>query len=252
MADTDGRATIYEGNRETAADRYGLLNKSYSYAYRRFAALYEQGVRQHLNKKIAIDILGPEGIEIQNISKRDIFRGNDTFAVHVEASDAEIAMSENKKRTVLAFLSAHLQDPSINQKKSTEIQAKIAGLEEQQIRELLDTSDFGDAEIMSEAERDIEDILDGATVKPNRMANTAYKQRFVNYLHDNMEHMNDEQIQRMFMYIESLDQIILGNTMRQANEQAQKEMQMGGGVEAGRLRAPGPAQPLADVIQQNT
>jgi hypothetical protein len=252
LAETDGRATIYEGNRETAADRYGLLNKSYSYAYRRFAALYEQGVRQHLNKKIAVDILGPEGIEIQNISKRDIFRGNETFAVQVEASDAEIAMSENKKRTILAFLSAHLQDPTINQKKSTEIQAKIAGLEEQQVRELLDTSEFGDAEIMSEAERDIEDLLDGGTVKPNRMANTAYKQRIVNYLNDNMEHMNDEQIQRMFRYIESLDQIILGNTMRQAQQQAQKEMQAGGGVEAGRLRAPGPAQPLADVIQQNT
>jgi hypothetical protein len=252
LAETDGRATIYEGNRETAADRYGLLNKSYSYAYRRFASLYEQGVRQHLNKKIAVDILGPEGIEIQNISKRDIFRGNETFAVQVEASDAEIAMSENKKRTILAFLSAHLQDQAINQKKSTEIQAKIAGLDEQQVRELLDTSEFGDSEIMSEAERDIEDLLDGQNVKPNRMANTAYKQRIVNYAQDNMEHMNDEQIQRLFAYIESLDQIILANTMRQAQQQAQKEMQAVGGVEAGRLRAPGPAQPLADVIQQNT
>jgi len=254
LADTDGRATIYEGNRETAADRYGLLNKSYSYAYRRFAQLYEQGVRQHLNKKIAVDILGPEGIEIQNISKRDIFRGTDTFAVQVEASDAEIAMSENKKRTMLAFLSAHIQDPLINQKKSTEIQAKIAGMDEQQVRELLDTSEFGDAEIMSEAERDIEDILDGQTVMPNRMANAAYKQRIVNYVQDNMEHMNDEQVGRLFMYIEELDQIILANTMRQANQQAQKELSAAttGGVEPGQLRAPGPAQPLADVIQQNT
>jgi hypothetical protein len=255
MADTDGRATIYEGNRQTAADRYGLLNKSYSYGYRRFAVLYENGVKENLNKKVAVDILGPDGIEIQNISKRDIFRGNDEFAVMVEASDAEIAMSTEKKRTILAFLSAHLQNPVINQKKSVEIQAKIAGLEEQQVRELLDVSDFGDAEVMSEAARDMEDILDGNVPKPNRIANTAYKQYMVNYVNDNMEWMKDEQIQAAFAYIRSLDQIIMANTVRAANEQAAKELEaQGGGLEApeaGRLRAPGPAQPMQDVIQQN-
>lgn len=249
LAETDGRATIYEGNRQTAADRYGLLNKSYSYGYRRFATLYENGVREHLNKKVAVDILGPEGIEVENVSKRDIFRKDDHFAVMVEASDAEMSISENKKRTMLAFLSAHLQSPIINQKKSVEIQAHISGLNEQEIRELLDVSEFGDAQIMSEAERDIEDLLDGKILRPNRMANTAYKQRIVNYVNDNMEHMTQEQIGTIFMYIESLDEIVMANTIRKAQEQGAQQGEM---PEAGRLRAPGPAQPLQDVIQQNT
>lgn len=249
MAETDGRATIYEGNRQTAADRYGLLNKSYSYAYRRFATLYEQGVREHLNKKIAIDILGPEGVDIENISKRDIFRGNESFAVMVESSDAEISASTEKKRTILAFLTAQAQNPALNPKKSIEIQAKISGLDEQQVRELLDVSEYGDAEIMSEADRDMEDILDGKMPKPNRIANTAYKQRMVNYLNDNMEHMTDEQINMVFQYIDSIDDVVLMNAERAAVEKAQKEMQV---QPEGRFRAPGPAQPMADVIQQNS
>lgn len=249
MADTDGRATIYEGNRQTASDRYGLLNKSYSYAYRRFASLYEQGVREHLNKKIAVDILGPEGLDIENISKRDIFRGNETFSVLVESSDAEISASTEKKRTILAFLTAQNQNPLINPKKSVEIQAKISGIDEQQIRELLDVSEYGDAETMSEADRDMEDILDGKMPQPNRIANTAYKQRMVNYINDNMEHMTAEQIEMAFRYIDSIDDIVLRNTERAAVEKAQQETQ----VQAeGRFRSPGPAQPLPDVIQQNS
>ena len=253
LAETDGRATIYEGNRQTAADRYGLLNKSYSFGYRRFAQLYEQGVREHLNKKTAVHLIGPEGIEIENVSKRDIFRKDDEFAIMVESSDAEMSTSNDKKRTMLAFLSAHLQNPIINQKKSVEIQAKIAGLDEQQTRELLDVSEFGDANILSEADRDLEDIMDGTMPKPNRVANSAYKQRLVDYWQDNQEHMTDEQTEMLIRYIKTLDEIIMHNTIQKAQQMAQNQMAQGGpeGPEAGQLRAPGPAQPLQDVIQQN-
>jgi len=33
------KATIYEGNQAAVADRFGLLNKSYSFGYKRFANL---------------------------------------------------------------------------------------------------------------------------------------------------------------------------------------------------------------------
>ena len=106
---------------------------------------------------------------------------------------------------------------------------------------------------MSEAERDIEDILDGKVVTPNRVANAAYKQRFVDYMMDHEEDMDNEQKFRMVQYIESLDEIIISNTVRQAREQANREMadQQAGGKPP-QMRMPGPAQPLQDVIQQNT
>ena len=256
VADTDGRATIYEGNQASIADRFGLFNKSYSFGYKRFGTLYMHGVDEHLTKKMAVDIVGPSGIEQERINRGDIFRKDEDFGVIVEANNAELMLSEQRKRTLMAFYAPLLGRPELaNQKVIIEQLGRVAGAEPEQIRLLLDTNEYGNAEIMSEAERDIEDILDGKTVKPNRKANTAYKQRFVDYMDDNEEFMNPEQTSRMVSYVSSLDEIIVANTIRAAREQAQKEMnaQMGQGGQAKppQLRAPGPAQPLQDIMQQN-
>jgi hypothetical protein len=256
VADTDGRATIYEGNQANVADRFGLFNKSYSFGYKRFGVLYMHGVDENLTKKIAVDIVGPEGIEQEKIGRSDIFKKNDEFGVLVEASNAELSISEQKKRTLSAFYSALLGRPDLaNQKVIIEGLGSVAGASPEQIRQLLELDIYGDAEIMSEAESDIEDILDGKIIRPNRMANAAYKQRFVNYMDDHEEDMDGEQMSRMVQYVRSLDEVIVGNTIREAREQAQREMnaQMGaqGGQKPPQLRAPGPAQPMQDVIQQN-
>jgi dihydroorotase-like cyclic amidohydrolase len=109
---------------------------------------------------------------------------------------------------------------------------------------------------MSEAERDIESIIDGKVIQPNRLANAAYKQKLVHYMMDHEEDMDQDTVQRMIQYISSLDQIIVSNTMRQAQDQARKEQEQMMAGQAGtarpaQLRQPGPSQPLQDVIQQN-
>lgn len=256
VADTDGRATIYEGNQANVADRFGLFNKSYSFGYKRFGVLYMHGVDENLTKKIAIDIIGPDGIEQEKIGRSDIFRKNDEFGVLVESSNAELSLSEQKKRNLSAFYSALLGRPELaNQKVVIENLATVAGASPEEVRQLLELDIYGDAELMSEAERDIEDILDGKFLRPNRMANAAYKQRFVNFMDDHEEEMDTEQMGRMIQYIRSLDEVIVGNTIREAREQAQREMtaqmEAQGGGKPPQLRAPGPAQPVQDVIQQN-
>jgi len=253
VADTDGRATIYEGNEQNTADRFGLFNKSYSFGYRRFGHLYMHGVDEHLTKKVAVDILGPEGIEVEAIGRTDIFRKNDEFAVIVEASNAELALSEQKKRTMGAFYGALLGRADLaNQKVVIESMAAVAGLEPDKIRQLLQLDVYGTAEVMSEAERDIESLLDGKVIQPNRVANAAYKQRFVDYMMDHEEDMDMEQKRRMVQYISGLDEIIVSNTVREARDRANKElaMQQAGGKPP-QMRMPGPAQPMQDVIQQN-
>lgn len=213
IADED-KVGIYEGNAANAADRFGLFNKGYSFGYRRFATLYEHGVREHLSKKIAVDILGADGVEIEDIGYSDIFRKQDTFAVLVEASDAETAMSNVDKRTKIAFLAGQAGNPIQNQKKAYEVQAKIAGFEDETIKQLMDTSEFGDSDGMSEAERDIEMILDGKTVRPNPVANTAYWQRIKDYATDNQEDITESQFMRLVAYVEEIRPIVMRNMAR--------------------------------------
>lgn len=257
VEDTDGRATIYEGNQANVSDRFGLFNKSYSFGYKRFSQLWEKGVREHLKKKVAIDILGPEGVEVEEISSADIFRKGDSFAVMTEQSNAELAISEQKKRSRGAFYSALLGRPDLaNQQVVIEQLAKTAGEDPEVIRQLLDLENYGNAEVLSEAERDIEAILDGEMPKPNKIANAAYKQRFVDFMRDKEEDMDEEQKQRMVRYVQSLDEMIMQNTLRAAQELARLEgeqMAQQGGAQRpdAQMRVPGPAQPLQDVINQN-
>lgn len=218
------KVAIYEGNQENSADRFGFLNRSYSFGYKRFAKLYGLGVKEHLVKRIAIDILGPNGVEIEMVSRRDIFRKDEEFNVLVEASSAETALSEKEKAAKLNFLTTQASVPVApgatpvqNAKKAYEIMAGIAGFDADTIRELQDTSDCGDAGVMSEAERDIERVLDGEKFKANQIANTAYKQRFVDYMQDNMENISDQQFRALGDYVLLLDPVIERNMTRQAN-----------------------------------
>lgn len=218
----EDKVGIYEGNQANTADRFGLLNKSYAFGYTRFSTLHRHGVDEHLTKKMAVDILGPDGVEIREVSRRDIFRAGERFGVQVEASNAEVALSEVEKRTKIAFLNAESQNPAMNQQKAFETKARIAGFEDEDIRQLMDVSEFGDANTMAEAERDIERILDGETLKPNQGANTAYKQRFVDYLMENEENLKPAETTALFNYIESLDEVIVRNMVRKANDEALK------------------------------
>lgn len=242
VADEEGKVGIYEGNQQATADRFGLLNKSYAFGYKRFAKLYEIGVRDNLTKKIAVDILGPDGIETKNIGRSDIFKKNDEFGVLVEASNAEEMAGMIKKTEKLVFLRGQTTNQNINQKKRFELEAKAAGLNEDEIKELLDVSEFGNQELLSEAERDIEAILEGEKVKPNMNANNAYRQKFVDYMKDHQEDMSDEQFGAMVTYVRGLEQVVMKNTTRMLNQDLIKAMSQpavgSGTVQGGKIIQP--------------
>jgi hypothetical protein len=88
-------------------------------------------------------------------------------------------------------------------------------LKSEEVKELLDVSEYSNAEIMSEAERDIESLENGEDIKPNPAANTAYMQRFVDWLTDHQEDMDEETFQRFIAYMNSLPNIVVRNTVRQ-------------------------------------
>ncbi len=214
MADEEGKVGIYEGNQQAAADRFGLLNKSYAFGYKKFAKLYEWGVRDHLNKKVAVDILGPSGVEIKQINKRDLFKKGDEYGCIVEASNAEMTNSLRNQDYKLKFIMAQAQNPLVNPKKSFELAAKISGLSEDEIRELLDVQYFGNEELMAEADRDLEALLNGEDIEINDNANNAYKQKMVNYLREHKEDINMKQFELISLYIKALEPTIFRNEAR--------------------------------------
>lgn len=220
VADADGKVGIYEGNQEAAADRFGLLNKSYSFGYKRFAKLYEMGVRDNLVKRVAIEILGKNGVELEEVRRSDIFKKGDSFGVVVEASNAEAMESMQDRKSRLTFLSSQAQNPLVNKKKLTEMQAEIIGFTQDQVDELLDTSVYGNSSLISEADADVEAVLLGEDVRPNLNANAAYMQRIVDFLKGHGRDLSAKDFAAVMAYVDSLSQIVARNEAR-AIEKAQ-------------------------------
>ena len=51
---------------------------------KRFALLWENGVKEHLVKKVAVDILGPNGVEVMEVSRSvHIVTGKQIGRAHV-------------------------------------------------------------------------------------------------------------------------------------------------------------------------
>jgi len=229
VADEKGRVGIYEGNQAATADRFGLLNKSYAFGYDRFSKLYELGARDNLTKKIAVDIVGPMGVELVMVSRRDIFRKNEDFSVLVEASNAEELSSIQDKKARFNFLQGQIKSPLVNQKTSLEMSASIAGFTDDEIERLLDVSFYGNSQLMAEADRDIEALLDGEEVKLNQSANNAYKQRMVDYMYQQFENIKQDQFERLADYIVQLEPIVMRNEARALQQEQIKMMEQQGG-----------------------
>lgn len=224
VADEDGKVGIYEGNQAATADRLGLLNKSYAFGYKRFAKLYELGIRQHLTKKVAIDVVGPQGAEVHEVSRRDIFKKNEDFAVMIEASNAQLLSSIQDKTAKINFLSAQAINPIVNQKKSFEIQAETVGFSEDEIEQLLDKSFYGNSELMSECDRDIEALIEGEALKPNMAANNAYRQRMLDYMTDHEEDLKPEQFTALSDYFVLLEPFVMRNEARALQQEQMNAM----------------------------
>jgi hypothetical protein len=258
VADEQGKVGIYEGNQQAEAGRFGLLNKSYAFGYQRFARLYESGVRDNLLKKLAIDMIGPDGIETEEVSRKDIFRKGDDFNVMVEASNAETIASNQQQTAKITFIQAQLQAQNanpmapkiINAKKAFEIQAKVAGFNDDDIKELMDISEFGTEEVSAEAAKDIESLLDGEQILPNPIANTAYKQKLVDFLVDHQADMSPEQFNAMAMYIRSLDQVIAKNMARNLMLEKTKMLDASASAMINQP-APAPVAPVAPMMPPN-
>jgi hypothetical protein len=220
---------IYEGNLMQAGDRFGLLNKSYAEGYYRFAVLHKEGVMQDLKKKMAVQILGPMGLEIEMVSARDLKPYQNDYDILVESSLAEAQSNLADSKNKLTFLGAYKGDQTINQKVLFETQATIAGVDDDTIKRLLDTSDYNAIEVVAQADEAFQIILGGETPPLYKDANTAFLQR-LHDLSDKYDHeLSSEQHAAVFSYIDNITPIVEKNAARSVVAESAKVGLISGG-----------------------
>lgn len=237
----------YQGNIMQAGDRFGLLNKSYSEGYYRFAILYQEGLQEHLTKKTAVNILGPKGLEIEYITKRDIKPSTD-YEILVESSNAEAqsnAKDQENRETFLASYANPQLFPNINQKVLFEMRAKNQGLDTDDINRLLDPTDYGELTILSEADSRFDDIIGGKTVNPYRKSNTMFVQRLVDNLDRYWDELNSKQREDVKRYLDANIKIATANLGKQLMDSLAKQGKLGAGLPP-QVTGAAPGAPAAD------
>ena len=228
----EDKVGIYEGNQANAADRYGVWNKSYAQGYKRFAVLYKNGIEDHLTTKVAVKILGTKGLEeTVFVSKRDLKPQAD-WAIMIESNNAEAQSDATDKRNKLTFMAGYKGDPIINQKMLFEQGAEIVGFSSDEIRQFLDASEYGDAALISEAERDMEDLLNKKIIEPNERANTAYVNHILEYMKDHKEDMDEDVFLLFTDYLARTEPIVIRNMGTQLQTTLSKEGLSPGGEAA--------------------
>lgn len=230
-AGTKGQATenevgIYEGNQANVKDRFSLIGDSEADAQQRFAELYLNGLDEHLTGKVAVEMIGIQGVEYKEVTKKDIKR-NREFDIMVITAGKEETMQNTEKRNKLTFLSSKGNDQSgiYNKKVLAEMEAAIVGFNSDETKYMLDTENDGEAILMSECAEDIQEMLAGKIIPVNDMANTAYLQKLKDFMRDEQSYfMEHPEILAIFNdYFIRLQPVVMNNMAAKVNETLAKE-----------------------------
>jgi len=238
---------IYEGNQASLSDRFSLYSDAEADAQQRFAELYLAGLDEHLRTKVAIEMIGIDGVEFEEVTRKELKRNRD-FDIMVITAGAEERMQTVEKKNKLTFLSSKGADTSgiYNKKVLAEMEATIAGFTQDEIKAMTDTKNDENADLMSECAGDIQDLLAGEDILPNQMANTAYLQKMKDYMKDNSDYMikHPDTAARIFAYMNALTPIIAANMAENLDQTLGKEglISMQGqaaGIPQGQAMVPG-------------
>lgn len=223
---TEEQVGIYEGNQRNVEDRFSLISDAESDAQKRFAELYLAGLDEHLTNKIAIEMIGVDGVKFKEVSKSDIKRTRE-FDVMVTTIGVEEERDTVEKKNKLTFLSSKASDESgiYNKKILSQMEASIVGFTDDEIKYMLDTKNEGNRELMSECAADIQRMLKGEIIQTNDMANTAYMQKIKDYMRDNSEYMlkNPDIANIFFDYMNRIQQVVMSNMNADLNKQLMSE-----------------------------
>ena len=226
----EDKVGIYEGNVAATADRFNLLNKSYTNGYKRFAELYKWGVQEHLKQKKAVKLIGVNGVEIENINYKEIKPITD-FMVSVQSSTAESQADFRDKREKLQFLGNYVGSGLINDKNVFEMEAEIVGFNQSDIRRLIDTENTYKNDVIAECARDIELLISGKEIEPNEIADIGYLEYLSNYMRDKKENLNLKQFIALRDYFAQVEPIAVRNMVYSVQDQLAAQGNLGMGIE---------------------
>lgn len=182
---SEDKVGIYLGNIQQVADRLGLQNKYYRKCWSAIGKRFLHACDEHLRGTEAVKLIGENGVEWDELRKREI---STEWGIAVVGGTAEQQADAIKSKQQIDAVNNIASNPQlsavVSPKWLVEQTFRAAGFEESDIRIAFDIQNEGNREILQEAAMAIEDIVSNKPVKINRGANTAFVQKIMDYAYD--------------------------------------------------------------------
>jgi hypothetical protein len=184
VSDENKQATVYLGDLKQVADRFGLMNKSYSEFWAEAGYRYYLGLKVHMPEEMAVKIIGEGGIRWEKIMKKDITPLRD-FDIIVESdqadAQADAIKSKDRKDTLMFIEKTPRLAAKMSANYSLEELLKSCGISEEGIKRAMDIQNEGQEDIIAEAAEENQIIYDGKEVHSNTKATTAHLQEHLDF-----------------------------------------------------------------------
>lgn len=184
---------IYQGNQVQISKRMRLISDSYEEMYEDLGVRYDWGLWTHADEKEMVRLISADGVGWEKITRED---KDPEYAVAVISSALEMAMTDDEKKIQLQALLSIENIPAqmtfVNVKAHIEEKYRLAGFTDEKIRKLMDTKADATDELLSEAKKAIELILEGKNPGINYSATTGYLKYISDWILDNAEDLTPE------------------------------------------------------------
>jgi len=233
-SDKDTKVGVYYGNLAQASDRIGLVNKEYSDNYAEKGYRYFWGLKEHLTKAKSIELLGKDGIHMDELTRKELDDVGDVDDVIVSGGSREEEINEITSQRQSKIIAEVSGNPALSQRVNPEwlikTALKTAGFNDEDIQQALDVKSLGDTQLIKEADFAIREIMLGHNPKINRGATASFIQHIIDYDIDNIDFektnkqgqiigidkKNAEISQRLRDYAKAHIQIVMENNQRKA------------------------------------
>ncbi len=247
------KVAVMFGNLQKVSAKLGVYNHSYSEAWNKLALRYVWGLKENMDEKMMVKLIGDRGVEWDELAKNELTDAED-MDLEVVGAEVELEMSEARKMKQNKAISDILSNPTLlnefNVRVLGEEIVRTAGFKEETIRRAMDKQSYGSERIVAHAAMAIELILRGKKVDLYRGADIS----FLEYIND-FAVENDLKPQDQIAIIQygraHIPIVVKNMALKASTQLAQKgvtpdKLNAPGGAPAGASPAPAaPGSPLA-------
>jgi hypothetical protein len=212
---------IYKGNELQISKRMKLLSDSYEEMYEDLGNRYQWGLWDHASEDEMVKLISTDGVGWEKIKKED---KDPEYAVSVVSASVDLADIDEKNGRKAEVLLSIEKDPEqkalINLKAHVEEKFRLAGYDDEKIKKLMNTKNDATDELISEAKKAIEMILEGKEPGLNQGATTGYLQYINDWILDNADDLKPEDKQKLEAYFDAHEEIAMKNAeQKQFNDE---------------------------------